>query len=171
MAFYYIRRIDGLTGDKITGLDHLEGLSPMVMIDGNALGNYLVTSGEITLPVGTQSVSEVIVGLEYECELETLPMMIQSAQGIAYGQEKRIVSLGLYLYQTLGTRVEIDRMQNDWNYRDPADRMDFGPPLKTGFKEHLVEGNYTEETTIVIKQTEPFPLNINLMQITLDQSS
>lgn len=171
MAFFYVKRTDGITADQITGLDHLEGLEPLVIIDGSPRGNFLVTGGIITLPLGTQSISEVIVGLEYECEFETLPMMIQSAQGIAFGQHKRVTALGFYAYESLGLSVQLDTHPEDnWDFREGDDRVDQSPPLLSGYKEQIVEGNYTEETTIKVKQTQPFPLNINLMQITLDQS-
>jgi hypothetical protein len=128
-----------------------------------------VTSGEIDMPAGLESTSEIIVGLEYECSFETLPMTIQSAQGIAFGQHKRLVGLGLYLYQALGLTVDTGSHEDLWDFRQGDDLVNYSPPLFTGYKENNVDANYTEETTIKIKQTQPFPLNINLMQITIDQ--
>lgn len=55
----------------ISGLDHLEGQVVMATIDGTAAGPFTVTNGSVTLPF---SGSKVVVGLGYQCQLQTLKL-------------------------------------------------------------------------------------------------
>jgi hypothetical protein len=169
MAYNYIRDFYAPNHGQVSGLGHLEGLSASVIIDGSYIGDFEVSGGAVQLPEGLVANDEIIVGLGYEAEAETMPSGFFTPEGPIYGQPKRIASVGMFVYQSLGMSFQFgSRDEKQVEFREQSDDAESAPPLLTGFKEVNVADGYTEETTVKIKQTQPYPLNINLLQVTQD---
>lgn len=169
MATTYIRNFYATDHGQISGLEHLEGLTASVILDGAYVGDFVVSSGVIQLDKGMVAIDEVIVGLDYEAEAETMPAGFFTPDGPVYGQPKRIASVGMFVYQSLGMSFKFgSRDDKQVEFREQSDDAESAPPLLTGYKEVNVADGYTEETTVKIKQTQPYPLNVNLLQVTTD---
>lgn len=63
----------------LPGLDWLEGKEIVVNADGGIIDNLTVVNGQVTLP---REVTNVIVGLPYEFEIETLNIEGENTQGL-----------------------------------------------------------------------------------------
>jgi len=77
----------GVATTILTGLDHLEGYSVDVLLNGNVVTDLTVSSGEITLPMET---TNAIVGLRYISDFESLPLTFQFESGTS--KDKKIRS-------------------------------------------------------------------------------
>lgn len=91
-------------GDRtITGLSHLEGETVVAWGWNNAgatgfdLGTYTVTSGRIVV---STAYNNVCVGLPYNASFTSAKLAYAADQGTALNQRKRLIKLGLLLYDT-----------------------------------------------------------------------
>jgi hypothetical protein len=138
--------------DTITGLDHLDGEECRVRGDGAVLANVTPSSGSVTLE---HSVEEWEIGLDWQPEVQTMPLNMDFQNGPTFAEMKRLVRAVLYVNETLGLIV---------NGRRIADRQ-FGAVLNTapipytGEKEIWLSG-WDREGVVTITQEDPVPMNI-----------
>lgn len=144
----------------ISGLDHLEGKTVDILVDGATHPQKVVSSGSITLDA---AYGEIHVGLPYLPKLETLRPEVQTSEGTAQGKIKRVINVTARIYKTLGFRVGTDLKQDDALF--DRDFMDQSPDLFTGDKKLQFPGGYNKEGNILI--TQPYPLPLNLLAIIL----
>lgn len=96
---------DYISGGAASDLSHLEGLTVGVMGDGDYLGSYLVSGGQITgVPTGY---STYYVGLLYDSIVKTNPLNAQTPKGIAKGNVMRINKIGIDVYRS--REIEVGR--------------------------------------------------------------
>ena len=108
-AFVY----EGAATGTVTGLDHLEGETVGVIVDGKAHPDQVVSSGEITLSneiTGTK----IIVGLKYDWRLDLLDPVVETRQGSINGRIRTADNLVLELWETL----DISIGQTDSDFQD-----------------------------------------------------
>jgi hypothetical protein len=142
----------------ISGLDHLEGETVTVVVDGATHPSRVVASGAITLQLaGTR----VQVGLPYLGRLRPMRLEAGSNEGTSQGKTKRITKVSLRLLDSLGGRVgpnwdTMDRLQ----LRKPSTLMDAPPPLYSG--DYLISwaGGYETDGYLCIEQDQPFPMTV-----------
>ena len=144
----------------IFGLDHLEGKTVDILIDGATHPQKVVSSGSITLEA---AYGEVHVGLPYLPKLLTLRPELQTSEGTAQGKPKRVVNVFVRIYQTLGFQVGTEDKQYDGLFA--RDLMDEAPALFTGDKEVEFPSGYDKDGNILI--TQPYPLPLNILAIIL----
>ena len=86
----------------ITGLHHLNGMAVSVLADGYELEGLTVQNGELNL--GRNAFSNVVVGLKYEAEVETLDLDLGNIPelGIIAGREMSLPQLLLHVEHTRG---------------------------------------------------------------------
>jgi len=72
-------------GNVVSGLDHLEGLTVSIRVDGAVHPEKIVTAGKITLDYMGNT---AVVGLNYPKRVKTLPLDVGSAQGSGSGNLK-----------------------------------------------------------------------------------
>jgi hypothetical protein len=155
--------IDTSGSTAITGLDHLEGETVQVMVDGAHQAGKTVVNGQITIDkAGTR----VVVGLPYEYKAE--PMRLDN-NGTSYGSVKKISEIVLSFYKTLnaefgdGTRQFPIPWRTTENYDNP-------PELFTGDKTLTFLGGFTTDTPVVISGTDPFPCILRAIIPKIDQT-
>jgi hypothetical protein len=144
----------------ISGLDHLEGKTVDILIDGATHPQKVVSSGSITLD---EAYGEVHVGLPYLPKLLTLRPEVQTSEGTAQGKTKRVVNVVARVYETLGFQVGTEEKQYDGLF--DRDFMDQAPDLFTGDKEIEFPSGYDKDGNILI--TQPYPLPLNILAIIL----
>ena len=122
---------DGAETDSVSGLDHLIGKTVAVLTDGAVHPEVVVQSdGSITLQ---WPASRIIAGLPYQARVKTVPIEIPGGETLQ-GRVKRIVSVVVRLYRSLGLRVGLGNALEEVNFREGSTPMDEPPSLFTGDK-------------------------------------
>jgi len=144
----------GAAATTISGLDHLEGEAVDVLADGVVVTGKTVSSGAITL---TTAASKVHVGLpKSRTYIETVDFDEGSREGTGQGKQKRMHSVALRLYQTVGGEVGISEgTLEDIKY----------PPGTTGLYTGLTQdmfalGGWQKDVCAVVEQPDPLPMTV-----------
>lgn len=143
----------------VTGLDHLEGETVGVSVDGAVHPDRKVIGGQITLQTAA---SEVVAGLRYTSTIQPTRTEIPMENGTAQGRKFRVAKALVNLWQSGGAEFQ-DGAGGRWSrlpLRDTADAMDAAVPLFTGETEVQIEGQHRRALDITIRTSDPAPLNI-----------
>jgi hypothetical protein len=154
---------------QITTPSHLENTTVSVIIDGSYSGDVTLTSGAWDLPGSQNFDSHVTLGYAYTGRMETLPISIPGIEGPTYGRVKKLKDVWFYLYQSLGLSYGIQGVETTMaSFRSTGDTMDRSPPLYTGFQDdNQLESGYDNTSSLVVEQTQPYPLTILSMGATI----
>jgi hypothetical protein len=140
----------------ITGLSYLNGMTVGILADGNVMPQQVVSGGQITLPVAA---SNVVVGLPYQCQLQTL--YLDAGEPTVQGKRKKINAVtvrvkdtrGLKAGRTLNTLVQI----KEWNSTVALG----GPlPLITGDERIVLDPVYDTGGQMWFQLDDPVPATI-----------
>ena len=158
-AFYVDSGItySGASTTTITGLSHLEGKTVQILGDGAVQNTKVVSSGQITLDT---AVTKAQVGLKFETIIEPMIINVDPTMGNTQGQKKRIRSISVRMLNSLGFAYSDGVDEYQFPFRDTGDEMDGSPPLFSGIKEIEFDGDYGEEPTLIVKQTQPLPWQV-----------
>lgn len=155
----------GTASATITGLSHLEGKEVYVMADNYFYDGekYVVTDGQITLP---EEVEEALVGLPYSLTIEQPNIEIGNTDtGTMQGRMKNVAAATLRVNRSYGG--VIGPMESGATNRIimDKDRLEQGEDvLYTGDKKVVLGiGGYNSGGRVYIRQTEPFPFNLNAL--------
>lgn len=153
---------DGAPTISITGLDHLEGQTVQVLVDGATHPDKVVTGGAITLE---RLGSKVHAGLGALARIVKLRLEAGSADGTAQGKTKRITGLTIRFVDTLGGRAGMYRGRLDSiSLRSPSTPMGQAPAIVSGdFNLDPFPGDYDRDGLIEIRQDQPLPMTIAAM--------
>lgn len=156
-------KYDGLFGTQttFTGLDHLEGESVWAIADGNIMGPYTVTSGDVTLEHAPRK--EVEIGLDYgsgngEFELQLLPLEVALPEGTPVGRKKRILSATLRIQDSKGGIVNGIRIP--YGVLDSPLFLDHAIPEFTGDKKLEAFLGWDDFGRVTITETKPLPFRV-----------
>jgi hypothetical protein len=156
--------IDTSGSKTITGLEHLEGETVQVIVDGAQQSDKVVSLGQITIDkAGTR----VVVGLPYEYKGSPMRLDTNTANGTTHGSLKNIHELVISFYKTLNAKYGDGTKQYDINWRT-TENYDNPPNLFTGdigsaddSKNTInFDGGFSIKDTIVISGTDPFPCTV-----------
>jgi hypothetical protein len=153
----------GLTGtvtyalSTVSGLDHLEGETVSVVIDGAVFPNEIVSGGEITpsVPSTWTTAVTIEVGLPYVSVLKTMRVEAGSQAGTAQGRKKRWNEVMVRLLDTTGVIINGDQVP----FRTSADLMGSGLGLFTGDK-RVTNLGWDRDGIIEIKQEQSLPMTV-----------
>lgn len=149
---------DDVATTTISGLDHLEGETLVVLADGSVHPDVTVASGAITL---TRSASVVHLGLKYTTNIHTLRIEAGAQDGTAQGKTKRIHRVTVRLYKSLGFQFGPSASTLDvLPFRLPSDLMGVPPALFTGDKGFIWNGGYETEGRLYFRQEQPLPFTL-----------
>lgn len=143
------------TGTVVTGLNWLIGQDVTVTADGVRLvGAYTVnSSGEITLASNTYD--EILVGVNGNADMESLPPEGGSAFGTSQGQVKRVIDLDMRFMNTMNVSFGPNSSTLTSKTLVPATGIWF-----TGTDRLVPRSNWGVENQYFIRQPDPYPLNI-----------
>jgi hypothetical protein len=140
----------------ISGLDHLEGESVAILVDGAVHPEQTVSSGSISL----DHEGEVVhVGLGYQGLLEPMPLQTQYG---GMGKIKRVVNVTLRLDRSLGGSVGPDEHHLEkLLFRTDAVPMGQAPTVFTGETPRIpIDGGFDTEARVVVVQNQPLPMTL-----------
>lgn len=141
----------------ISGLDHLDGQTVSILADGNVVPQQVVQNGSITLD---RAYSAITVGLPFTCQLQSLYVDIQSADGTVQSKRKTVPAVtvrmqdsrGLKAGPTFDSLVEIKERTNE----------PMGQPIQlfTGDQRVVLPATYNVPGQICVQQDNPLPSTI-----------
>ena len=143
----------------VTGLQHLEGETVCVLADGSPQANKTVTDGTIDLDI---EASKVIVGLPFTATLSPTFLETGDPGSVSKVAWKCISKVVLHFWRSLGCDVGTSGGSN-WeslNFTPHGATMDQALPLFSGIKEARVESSSEPQAAVIIRQTQPLPLNV-----------
>jgi hypothetical protein len=137
----------------LTGLDHLEGETVKVKVDGAVRDDAVVSSGQIT--IDPASAETVEAGLEFLPVITTMPLNLSLQGGPNASLKKKIMRVSLQLYESNGVIVNGQRI---------ADKTiglnQFDPPTPESRLERIFLSGWSLEAQVTITQTTPMPMTI-----------
>jgi hypothetical protein len=144
----------------VTGLDHLDGKTVSILADGNVVAPQVVEGGTVILQ---QAASSVVVGLPFQCQLQTLNIDIGegSPGGSIQGKQKKVGAVtvrvkdtrGLKAGRTPATVVPV----KEWS----AATYLGGPlPLVTGDQRVIMDPLYEQSGRFWLQLDEPTPATV-----------
>lgn len=156
---------------SVSGLDHLEGETLSIRVDGATHPLKIVSGGAITLDYpGT----EISVGLAYVPQVETMPLVGPTQIGSSKGRKSRIHRAIFDLYRTRALEFSTrgaDAAAADWEripFRNTRDVMDAPPPLRTEKVDITAAGHYDFDVTLAFRQAQPQPATILALTLKWD---
>jgi len=147
----------------ITGLDHLNDLNVIGLLNGNmTFGPYLVAGGSITIDGFVPGGSDILqIGLPINYAVQGMRLDVDGRAGIIVGVTKALSKVFLRVFNSLGGKVKGNGLKEiPINYRPQALPIDQGPPLFTGEKEVIPESTQTDDPIMVIQGSDPLPLTL-----------
>lgn len=158
---------EGASTTTISGLNHLEAETVVVVNNGTEETEKTVVSGRITLDRAT---TKAVIGLRYQAILETMDIEAGARAGTAHARVKRISQVFLRLWRSLGGWVggyqersdgQMDRREpKPLLYREAVDPMDASPPLFTGLKPIDMDVGHARESVVRIEHDDPYPFYV-----------
>jgi len=149
----------GVSVNDISGLDHLEGETVQVYVDGATDEEETVSTGAISIETDG---FVILVGLQYTAYWRPMPPEAGSATGTAQGKKKRVYQLGLKVYKTLGIKIGGDLTHLDLVYfRDPQTLLGDPEPVFTGSTNARLPNTTADfEGQFYVYQDNPYPMCI-----------
>ncbi|MEE9458268.1 MAG: hypothetical protein V3V84_00730 [Candidatus Bathyarchaeia archaeon] len=147
----------------VGGLSHLNGKTVTVLADNFLQTSKLVSEGQITLDTAA---TRVIVGLPIEWEVETLPVEYMTERGNNRYLKKRIRTVYLDYYESLGLKIDGQDIPT-LNFGEDY----FGRALtpRTEIHEHTQMDGWERNASITISGDKPFRYNIRSITLGVEQ--
>ena len=143
----------------VSGLDHLNGASVSVVADGSVLASQQVAAGSITLPTPA---SQIVVGLPYTSQLQTMPLDVPAQGGTVQGKRKKVPAAMVRVWNTRGLQVGRDfgSTLRTIKERTPSTYGGMPIPLTSGDERIVLDGPYDVPGQICIQQSNPLPATV-----------
>jgi hypothetical protein len=143
----------------VSGLDHLEGQTVDVLVDGATHPQRVVAAGKITLQ---RAGSIIHAGLPAPAKLATMRLNAGAADGTAQGKTQRVTNVVARVHRTLGGKLGPDENNLDeLQFRRPSNAMDQAIPLYTGDTPPVPwKGGYSSTARIWYVNDQPLPSTI-----------
>lgn len=134
---------------EITGLEHLEGETVQVLIDGYA-ATATVENGAIELP---EAAAKVVVGLRYDALIETLPLP---------DEPKKKITGEIYIEMVDSFDLYAGRMESELELVRTREEGELGAPiLFTGLAEPVRPDQVVDRyASIIVRHSSPYPMTL-----------
>ncbi len=158
-----------LTVGTVSGLDHLEGKTASVCVDGGQHPQEEVSGGAITLD---RQASIVHVGTGYTGYLEIMDLEGGGTTGPAQTKRKNVHAVGFRFLDTLYAKFGTSYYKlRQIEIRTAAMKMDRPPELFTGDAKEIYanetldsrDGGWSRSKRAIVSQDQPFPCNVQLI--------
>jgi hypothetical protein len=156
------------TGQQVlTGMQHLEGATVSLLVNGSTQAPRVVTAGAITLDAPLETGQLATIGLAYTCELQTL--RIDVGEPSIQGKRKKISRVNLVVDATRGLQISPARQKSNGDiyfdqYTEIKERstQPYGDPIElhTGIESLLIKPQWQVDGQLRIKQVYPLPATV-----------
>jgi hypothetical protein len=143
--------------DTMSGLSHLNGKTVSILADGAVLSQQVVSNGTVTL---VRPYAKVHIGLPYQSNLETLPLVIQNTDGFGQGRSKNINKAWLRIYRS--SAMFVGPSEDNLVEAKLRTTEAYGSPteLKSEVVQLVLNPSWQETGKIYVRQVDPLPLTI-----------
>lgn len=147
----------------LSNLWHLEGKTVQILADGAVAPERAVSGGQITLD---EAASTVHVGLKYESDAQTLPLVFEANAGGQYAQ-KNVNAVAIRVARSSMVKAG-PSFSNLVEYpaREVSDPYGSPPQLQTGQLRMAVPPSWNPDGALCLRQDQPVPLTV--LSIALD---
>jgi len=142
--------------DTVSGLGHLEGKTVSILADGGVMPQQVVTGGTVTLQ---RAASYITVGLPYQSDLQTLPM-VMNIDGYGQGRMKNVNKSWLRVYRSSGIFVGPDATNLVEAKQRTTEPYGSPPALKSDEVLVVMTPAWASGGQIYVRQSDPLPLTI-----------
>ena len=169
----------------VSALDHLEGESVAILADAAVQPNKTVSSGAITLQTAATNFR---IGLGYNSDIKSLPMVAMTGQGTSVGNRKRIHRFTVRLLESLSFKFGTNANDLDAAtiayleslglnfgvnisdlteavFRTASDNIGSALSFFTGEKTYQVGDQFNTITQLFLRQDQPYPFSVTLLAI------
>lgn len=156
----------GTATNSIGGLDHLEGETVGVWVDGVDAGDAIVVGGEITFP--EVLAGELIVfGLRYESYAQTLRLAVDTPEGNTLGKLLSLVSADIDLYQSTGLVIGTPTATDALRVEEQSEEDPYGVAALRNESYHVNLDSSTEHNgVLIIKSSSMHPATVRAITVT-----
>jgi hypothetical protein len=139
---------------SVGGLDHLNGNTVSVLVNGQIQPSKVVSGGSITLTTPATTGQKILVGLPITAELKTLPVTLQM-EGFGQYRVKNVSKAFLRVLRS-----------GDFYMGPSADKLVKSNPYNTSATmvsenvDVLLTPTWDWDGTVLVRQTDPLPLEI-----------
>jgi len=144
-----------LLAGSVGGLWHLEGRTVDIFADGSKMPAQTVVGGTVALE---RSSSRALVGLPYDCDLETLN--VDAGQPTVQGRRKRVGTVTLRLHESRGLLAGPDRDALAEMKERTGEGLDEPIALYTGDRELLIEPRWNDGGRVYLRATAGLPATV-----------
>ena len=158
--------------NAVSGLDHLEGKTIALLVDGATSVPQMVVSGSITLPDG-RTAGVIHAGLPFIAKVKTLRLSADLQDGTLQGRKKLVHEVIIRLRNTLGMSFGPDESNlQRLVFRQGGQPMDAPPPLFTGDKQVGIDQGWDRAGQVTMIQDQPLPMEIQAVipRVSIGQS-
>jgi hypothetical protein len=144
----------------VTGLDHLEGSSVMVLSNGSVEGPYTVSNGSITL---LEPSDVVVVGLSYTAQGTSMYVDLGGGAPSVAGKRKTVTGLSAYMENSRGLSFSASGFDETLVGIKERTNEQMGQPtrLQTGeFRPDAIYSDWTVEGQIYWESVYPLPFTL-----------
>lgn len=138
----------------MSGLDHLEGETVGVRVDGKVLGDEVVASGQVTFDEAAANLAEV--GLAWYPVVTTMPFTDELPDGSSVGKRVRVIRSWMRVYQTSNLVFNGEQIPLTAFGEVPGS----APPLATGILESGIRLGYNTNGQVTFTQNAPHPFHL-----------
>ena len=169
----------------VSALDHLEGESVAILADAAVQPDRTVSSGAITLQTAATNFR---IGLGYNSDIKSLPMVAMTGQGTSVGNRKRIHRFTVRLLESLSFKFGTNANDLDAAtiayleslglnfgvnisdlteavFRTASDNIGSALAFFTGEKTYQVGDQFNTITQLFLRQDQPYPFSVTLLAI------
>jgi hypothetical protein len=163
------------TTDTISGVDHLEGETIQVVVDGGTHPDVTVEDGRITLEAQH---SVIHLGYHYRGILKTLNVEGGGINGDSQAKLKRITELAVRFQDTLGASVGTDIYNMEPVLYASTEQLTGRPPLPSNsIKKIPINDEWIGDdpddimTQVVVVQDYPLPCTVQLIEAFMETTN
>jgi hypothetical protein len=162
-----VRYVATASQQILTGLQHLEGATVSLLVDGSTQEPREVVNGTVTMDEAVDVGTLCLVGLGYECELKTLRM--DMGEPSVQGKRKKVSRLNMIVQDTRGLQISPARQKANGDivfdqYVEVKERstQNYGAPiqLRTGIESLLIKPQWQVDGMLALKQAYPLPATV-----------
>ena len=151
---------------EITGISWLNGKTVSIYADGYCVPDQKVENSKIVL---SRAASVVHVGLAYNSDIKTLPLAVQ-LQDMSFGTNHRKNVTGVSL-RVLESAIPLVGQSFEKLYQPPTRSREAPgtpPARKDGEIDLPIQGHWTNEGEVCIRQNKPLPMKVSSITVTCD---
>jgi len=150
-------RLYSFARNTISGLTWLEGKSVSILADGAVQPKKTVTSGSITID---RAASIIHIGLEYDSDLQSLPLAMGIDNGMGQGRYKNVNKAWLRVYQSSGIFIGPNADNLVEAKQRTTEPYGTPPELKTQEIQIMLTPSWLDSGQVFVRQSDPLPLTI-----------